>query len=101
MRNDRSPSAQHIESYSSLDKTPNDIDWTKLGLISAVKNQGNCDAGYAFASVSLAESYLLSQGKNLTLSEQQVVDCSSSYTTMGCSGGSRSGTLQFIKDKGL
>lgn len=36
-----------------------DIDWDSLGKVSFVKNQGNCDAGYAFSSSSLAESYYL------------------------------------------
>jgi len=29
------------------------------------------------------------------------VDCSADYTTFGCSGGSRAGTLKFAKEKGL
>jgi C1A family cysteine protease len=69
--------------------------------VSAVKNQGNCDAGYAFCSVSLAESRLLIKGDKTLLSEQQVIDCSADYTTFGCNSGSRAGTLKFAKEKGL
>jgi hypothetical protein len=35
------------------------------------------------------------------LSEQQIVDCSASYTTFGCQSGSRNGTLIYIREKGL
>jgi len=45
-----------------------EIDWQALGKISAVKNQGLCDAGYAFCSTSLIESFYLLENTNLTLS---------------------------------
>jgi hypothetical protein len=41
------------------------------------------------------------QNQNLTLSKQQIVDCSADYTTFGCQSGSRNGTLTYIRDKGL
>jgi len=43
----------------------------------------------------------LFQSKNYTLSEQQILDCSASYTTFGCQGGSRNGTLTYIRENGL
>lgn len=78
-----------------------EIDWQALGKVSAVKDQGICDAGYAFCSSSMIESFYLLDNKNVTLSEQQIIDCSSDYTTFGCSGGSRNGTLIYIREKGL
>lgn len=77
--------------------TPNDIDWEKQGKVSPVKSQGECDAGYAFCSNSLGESYSIMAKTPIILSEQQVVDCSQDYTTFGCSSGSRSGTLKFLQ----
>jgi C1A family cysteine protease len=78
-----------------------DIDWLALGKVSPVRDQGICDAGYAFCSASLIESFYLFQNKNYTLSEQQIIDCSASYTTFGCQGGSRNGTLTYIRENGL
>jgi C1A family cysteine protease len=78
-----------------------EIDWQALGKVSVVGNQGQCDAGYAFCSASLIESFYLFQDQNIKLSEQQIVDCSASYTTFGCQSGSRNGTLTYIRDKGL
>lgn len=38
---------------------------------------------------------------NVSLSKQQIVDCSADYTTFGCQSGSRNGTLIYIRAKGL
>lgn len=78
-----------------------DIDWESLGKVSAVKNQGICDAGYAFSSASLSESFYLIKNFNYTLSEQQIIDCADNYTTFGCQGGSRNGSIQYIRENGL
>lgn len=47
---------------------PNDIDWERQGKISPVKSQGQCDAGYAFCSNSLAESFALFNKTTINLS---------------------------------
>ena len=78
-----------------------EVDWQSLGKVSAIKDQGLCDAGYAFCSASLMESYYLLKSQNVSLSEQQIIDCSADYTTFGCQGGSRNGTLIYIREKGL
>lgn len=64
--------------------TPNDIDWEKQGKVTPVKNQGQCDSGYAFCSNSLGESYAMFVHTPISLSEQQIIDCSANYTTFGC-----------------
>jgi cathepsin L len=79
----------------------NDVDWEKAGKVSPVKSQGQCDAGYAFCSNSLGESFSLMNKTSIDLSEQQIVDCSADYTTFGCSSGSRSGTLKYLQEKGV
>lgn len=43
----------------------------------------------------------MSKSDNTLLSEQQIIDCSEDYTTFGCGGGSRAGTLQFMQEKGV
>ena len=78
-----------------------DIDWTVLGKVSGVKNQGSCDAGYAFSTTGLLEAYARISGADIILSDQQLVDCSSDYQPSGCNGGSRKGSMDYVKDKGL
>lgn len=90
------PSVMKEDSTISIEPLQ-EIDWQALGKISGVKDQGTCDAGYAFSSASLIESFYLLENKNVSLSEQQIVDCSASYTTFGCQSGSRNGTLTFIR----
>lgn len=70
-------------------------------MVSPVKNQGNCDAGYAFCTTSLFETSFLMKKSNLTLSDQQMVDCGKDYTMFGCSGGSRQGAINYCNEKGL
>ncbi len=91
-----------IEANSNV-HTPvlKEIDWQALGKVSEVGNQGICDAGYAFCSAGLIESFYAFQDKYVVLSKQQIVDCSASYTTFGCQSGSRNGTLTYIRDNGL
>ena len=43
----------------------------------------------------------MAKSQNTLLSEQQIIDCSEEYTTFGCGGGSRAGTLQFMQEKGV
>lgn len=53
-KKDRKIQEQQIGQKFTFSDTPsNDIDWEKQGKISPVKNQGECDAGYAFCSNSL------------------------------------------------
>lgn len=77
------------------------IDWTTKGGVSRVKNQGSCGSCWAFAAVASCESWALLSKKTVDLSEQQLVDCSSSYGNHGCNGGSRFEALSYIKDHGI
>lgn len=68
--------------------TCSSVNQTALSKVTIVKNQGNCGSCWAFSALAGIESALLK--KNSTtydLSEQQAVDCSSSYGNKGCNGG--------------
>lgn len=70
-----------MEIDNSFVPNAEDIDWTVLGKVSGIKNQGSCDAGYAFSTTGLLESYARISGADIILSDQQIVDCSTSYGT--------------------
>ncbi len=55
----------------------------------AVKYQGNCGACYAFAAADClgALNAISSFGFFVSLSVQQIVDCSTNPLTFGCDGG--------------
>uniref|UniRef100_A0A8C9GD29 Peptidase C1A papain C-terminal domain-containing protein n=1 Tax=Piliocolobus tephrosceles TaxID=591936 RepID=A0A8C9GD29_9PRIM len=72
---------------SVFDIYPTDLDYRKEGIVHEPKDQGNCGSCWAFASVGNIESiYAKHNNKTmLTLSEQEIVDCSK--LNFGCDGG--------------
>lgn len=78
-----------------------DIDWTTKGAVTPVKNQGQCGSCWAFSATGVAQSAAKIKGQSVSLSEQQLVDCSGSYGNHGCNGGWPSSALSYVKDHGL
>jgi C1A family cysteine protease len=85
---------------------PGTLDWrteTNPGLIPAVtsvKNQGQCGSCWAFSSTAATEgAWAISGNKLISLSEQQLVDCSTQNS--GCNGGEMDVAFQYIEQSGL
>jgi len=77
------------------------VDWRQQGAVNPVRDQGQCGSCYAFSSISAIETaYALKRGTLYSLSEQQVVDCSTPYGNLGCNGGLPGKVYTFIKAKG-
>lgn len=54
-----------------------------------VKDQGQCGSSWAFGATGAVEgAVFVGTGASVSLSEQHLVDCVSTATTVGCSGGS-------------
>ncbi|CAO3644645.1 unnamed protein product [Cunninghamella echinulata] len=67
---------------------PKVVDWREKGYVTPVKDQGQCGASYAFAAISALEGAHFSKtGKLVSLSEQQIIDCSGPNGNNGCGGG--------------
>ena len=76
---------------------PSSIDWRKFNAVNPIRDQKNCNAGYAFASVAAFESGTRVSGYSLyEFSDQQVVDCSSSDGNFGCQGGDIGDAFEYI-----
>jgi C1A family cysteine protease len=80
----------------------NDVDWVAQGAVTPVKEQGQCRASWAFASVASLEGLSkIAYGTLQTFSEQQLLDCSDSYGNAGCSSGSMNNAFRYVRDKGI
>jgi len=80
---------------------PAAVDWRSKS--TGVKNQGSCGSCWAFSAVAVIESYLAIKkgGAPVSLSQQQLVDCSGSYGNHGCNGGLPSLAYKYVAAKGL
>ncbi|AKC91705.1 cath [Lambdina fiscellaria nucleopolyhedrovirus] len=68
------------------DKGPLAFDWRHLNKVTSVKNQKDCGACWAFATLGSVESqYAIKHHRHIDLSEQQMIDCD--HVDMGCNGG--------------
>ncbi|CAI8032364.1 Cathepsin L [Geodia barretti] len=80
---------------------PEALDWRSRGAVSAVKDQGSCGASYAFSTTgSIEGAVALGYGRLVSLSEQNIIDCSVPLGNNGCNGGNMYNSFMYIIDNG-
>jgi hypothetical protein len=97
---------EEASAYSSLDLFPGatgsgDLDWRPKGAVTVVRDQGQCGADWAFSAIGALEGAAVAKGGPLRdLSEQQLIDCGTSFGLLGCNGGNAASAYRYLMSFG-
>ncbi|KAH7716045.1 cathepsin L-like cysteine proteinase [Aphelenchoides avenae] len=106
-RSSISPGPTPCADYDGVPCTlPDSIDWRDGGYVTPVKDQGPCESCWAFSATGAMEgASKRAFGRLISLSEQQLIDCSNSdvfdFGNDGCEGGTMDEAFEYASEYGV
>ncbi|CAH0545783.1 unnamed protein product [Brassicogethes aeneus] len=90
------------KTHEKTEETPLEKDWRIEGAVTPVKDQKTCGSCWAFSATGALEGqYQIKNNKTVSLSEQNLIDCTQRYANEGCRGGYMENSFSYVRDFGI